>query len=801
MRRFSCFAVSDSGMVVIFPSFQEFRLFFFFGLTLMATMESKPIEIAALGRPLCPGMLYDCCSDSFIPGVTLWDKASLKEDLYESWQPKTDLKFSASDSLSEKANFMDVSASLKASFLGGLVEVGGSAKYLHDSKSSARQSRCTLMYSQTTKFEQLTMTLLGNITYPQVFEQKTATHVVTAVLYGAQAFMVFDHMASTVEDQQKVEGNIQAVIKKIPSFSIEGQADLKMNDDDKKLTDEINVTFYGDFHLEKNPMTYKEALTVYNTLPSLLKDKENYGVPIKVWLYPLVLLDQKAAVLVREISTSLVSKTEHIVEQLGDVERRCNDLVENRTVQDFPVLQTRLQTFQGCFNEYKVVFQKALCRVLPDIRGGGKEEQALAEILDIHNKTPFTANKLNVWLESITTELQILSSYTKGLKDIRALTSLGQLNAILFDPDVSVVVCLAFTSLTDKDKFLGTINKFLSSEDFKKLENVTVQTQVLSSQMPWFTSFDISRSMRENFSLFKSFSKANKNNERIQFVIASIPDPSNPGTSIYLYEKGRLTDFKFKPVSKPPPPILDKSEFLKLQKSPTGETVSYRVQYRRIDAADAGAKTDQEDKQWENRDTPDANETFNLRDLQLGNQYWVRYRAVSKVGVSEASESIRFIPKATEDPNPSIPDYLIDCTLIGGPGGSVYKLSTPYYNMALKKIKVSVGHGCVDAIHVRLSSHQKRTFGSQKQEKWKEFLFEDGDRFTSLTLWPTTWGNRLGGLEFQIMTENKQSKTFSAKCRNLGQAVSIDVHSGICYGVKGRSGFEVDAFGFIFSKK
>ncbi|XP_036448409.1 stonustoxin subunit beta-like isoform X2 [Colossoma macropomum] len=624
-------------------------------------MESKPTEMAALGRALCLGMLYDCRSDSFIPGITLWNKDSFKKDLYESWQPKTDLKFSASDSLSEKANFLDVSASLKASFLGGLVEVGGSAKYLRDSKSSKHQSRCTLLYSQTTKFEQLTMTQLGRITYPKVFEQKTATHVVTAVLYGARAFMVFDHIASTVEDQQKVEGNVNAVVKKIPSLSIEGQADLKMNDDEKNLAEEISVTFYGDFHLEKNPTTYKEALTVYATLPSLLNDKENFGVPVKVWLYPLVLLDQKAAALMREISTSLVSKTERIVEQFGEVERRCNDLVGSRTVQDFPVLKTRLQTFQDYYSDYKVVFQKALCRVLPDIRGGEKEEQALAEILDIHNKAPFTANKLNEWLESITTELQILSSYTKGLKDIRVLTSIGQLNAILFDPEIDVVVCLAFTSLTDKDKFLETLNEFLSSEDFKKLENVNAEEQNLSSQMPWFTSFDISQNMRENLSLFKSFSKANEDNDRIQFVIASIPEPRNPGTSIHLYEKGRLTDFKFKPVSKPPPPTLDGSESLKLQKSPTGETVSYRVEYRRIDAADAEAKTDQEEK-WENRDTPDAQETFTLTGLQLGDQYWVRYRAVSKVGVSEASESIRFIPKATKDPSSDgFRDYIERC--------------------------------------------------------------------------------------------------------------------------------------------
>ncbi|KAB5513452.1 hypothetical protein PHYPO_G00249310 [Pangasianodon hypophthalmus] len=186
-------------------------------------MDSRYMEIAALGRPLYPGMLYDCRRDSFIPGVTLWDKKALRDDLDVHQQPKTHLKFAASDTLSDKANLLDISASLKASFCSGLVEVGGSAKYLRDNKTSAHQCRVTMQYSQTTKFEQLTMKELGSITYPQVFEQKTATHVVTAVLYGACAFMVFDHTTAENESKQAIEGNLHAVVKKIPTISIEGK--------------------------------------------------------------------------------------------------------------------------------------------------------------------------------------------------------------------------------------------------------------------------------------------------------------------------------------------------------------------------------------------------------------------------------------------------------------------------------------------------------------------------------------------------------------------------------------------------
>ncbi|KAL1281529.1 hypothetical protein QQF64_000332 [Cirrhinus molitorella] len=59
-----------------------------------------------------------------VEGVTLWGKKSLSENLDIRLQLLTDLKFSSSDSLSSKSRLLDVSASLKVSFLGGLVEVG-----------------------------------------------------------------------------------------------------------------------------------------------------------------------------------------------------------------------------------------------------------------------------------------------------------------------------------------------------------------------------------------------------------------------------------------------------------------------------------------------------------------------------------------------------------------------------------------------------------------------------------------------------------------------------------------------------
>ncbi|XP_048048299.1 cytolytic toxin-alpha-like isoform X1 [Megalobrama amblycephala] len=741
-------------------------------------MESEPIEVAALGRPLFPGMLYDCRKDSFIPGVTLWDKKSLSEDLDSRPQLMTDLKFSSSDSLSSKSSLLDISASLKASFLGGLVEVGGSAKYLRDTKSSNKQSRVTMYYSDTSRFEQLTMTQLGQITYPQVFEQKTATHVVTAVLYGAQAFMVFDQMSSEGESKQDIEGKLNVMVKKIPGFSIEGEGSVKMTDGEKKTAENITCTFHGDFHLEQNPTTYMEALNLYKQLPNLLKENPKNAVPIKVWLYPLHLLDKKAAQLEREISTRLVSSTEDIMEELVEVERTCNDLSRRTEVNVFSDIQERLHSFQDSFSIYNTVLQKAVARVLPAIRGGGEEEEKLGDILKIHYSSPFNADKLNQWLHDANSELNLLSSHTRKLEQIKIEDS-DDLNTILLDPDIDFVVCLTFTSLKYEDPYLSALIEFLKSDKFKELDgNKNMLSE--ASVGKWFNDPDVIRKMRENLSLFRGFSEANKDEKRIRFIISAVSDPSNPGSSVYLYEKGNLTDKQFRPVTKPPPPIVqdvqDQSVSLKLQKSPSGVTVQYRVEYKEV-KADSGA-----DEQWLFINT--ADEDFTLTGLEYGKQYLIRYRTVGKVGVSEASDTVRSIPSAAQD------------VTVGGTGGDPFSFKS--FSSSIKKISITYSKVSLNTVEVTFNTGQKMTVGNVAGSKGQTFELDEYDKVVAATLWPNSLNNRCGGLEFVVAKNTGERKSFSVKCDQLGEPVSVDVKSGKCNGLMGRSGDEIDALGFYF---
>ncbi|XP_059495390.1 verrucotoxin subunit beta-like [Stegostoma tigrinum] len=377
------------------------------------------MDIRTLGRPFQLGMLYDCRSDILIPAITFWGLETLQQNVTVWSKHETQFKIYTLDSIQEKTSALSVDGSLKASVFTESITLDGSAKYLTDTKRSRQQARASLQYRTTTKFEQLTMNSLGQqkITYPNVFDEGTATHVVTAVLYGAQAFFVFDQEVSSTENVQDIQGNLEGMIKKIPCIAVEGQISLELTEEQKSNVQKFSCTFYGDFFLENNPSTFQDAIKIYTTLPKLLGADGEHAVPMRVWLYPLDKLDSKAAQLVRDISIGLVNDCQSVLEQLSEMVMRCNDMMRDSP---FPELGSRMTEFQNMCLEYQLVFQKTLSRVLPSTNGGGEEEESLANILEKKEQSPFRSQSLIAWLECIEIKLKgikIVSSKNEENKE------------------------------------------------------------------------------------------------------------------------------------------------------------------------------------------------------------------------------------------------------------------------------------------------------------------------------------------------------------------------------------------------
>ncbi|CAB1437670.1 unnamed protein product [Pleuronectes platessa] len=520
-----------------------------------------------------------------------------------------------------------------------MVEVEGSAKYLNDQKKSRNQARVTLKYETTTKFQELSMDHLaiGNMKHQYVFEKGIATHVVTGILYGARAFFVFDREMSEREDHQDVQGNLKVMIKKIPRISIDGEGSLNMEEKDKANVEKFSCKFHGDFSLEENPVSFQDAIQVYQKLPKLLGSDGGKAIPVKVWLLPLTSLDSSAAQLVRQISIGLVQESQTVLEDFSELEMRCNDAMITATAQQFPQIGKKLKSFKEMCSVSKLEFQRTLSVKLPSIRGGGEEEAVLAEILEKRHSSPFNSKNLTEWMDCKEREISILNTFTKMMKNTKTISSLNGLHEEILSAEQ--VLCFVFTSLGNAESYLSALSKHLKGTTTPDDPQETHTYDVEKEQ--WYLSDKVPDEMRKKAKLFGNFAEANKENMNIKFLIVGLTNETQKGTSIYHYEEGSSLSENFEPPSKPESvkasDINHNSVTLKISPPRFGaeNVTSYSVEYC-VHGEDG----------WQQK-TVSKDGDVTASDLSPNTEYVFRCRAVTSVGVgpvNEVSGTIRTLP-------------------------------------------------------------------------------------------------------------------------------------------------------------
>ncbi|XP_076151630.1 uncharacterized protein LOC143134833 isoform X2 [Alosa pseudoharengus] len=600
----------------------------------MASCGDDTIETAALGRPFQLGMLYDCRKDALIPGITLWDQEELQKNTSVQQQIKTEFDVITSDTIEEKSNSLKISGSLKLSLLGGLVDVGGSAKYFQDTKKSHKQARVILQYKTTTQFETLTMSHLarGQVSHPNVFEDDTATHVVTAILYGAGAYFVFDRESSSEDKKEQVEGEVNITFNKLKNLTVDADASFNMDEREKSAVDKFSCTFHRDFKLPTNPTSFSDAVRVYRDLPNMLGENGEHAVPLRVWLYPLWKLDSRAARLVRDISNDLIRYSSDTIESFTKTEMRCRDILKDTAAAAFPTLAKNVENYMQMCHQYKLDFMQKLGSVLPSIRGGGKEGSALLDILKAHENSPFNSKDLDHWLTNKEKESETLKSFLKQLKklDVQMYVDLDDL---LNDVNVKNLVSFSFTSLDEPDHFLLKL-----SNDLKPLG--MLKTSVESSDLQgrnndWLSS-DIRQKMRGQLKLFEELKRMSTSDDN-KFIVVSKYDESHPGACIFIYEDGNDDAIRFVPPSKPATPTTTGVSYdsVTVQVSdPDSATVEYRVEYRE--------KQNQE-TEWKSHPVQRNQEAVTLSGLKPETEYEIRTTAVGKLGYAVSSDVCRAV--------------------------------------------------------------------------------------------------------------------------------------------------------------
>ena len=469
----------------------------------------------------------------------------VKNNQHSSW-----FEIAASDSFEEKSSLLDVDASLKASFLSGLIEVEGSAKYLKDMKKSHNHSRVTCQYKATTVFKQLILLETKNDQEMKDAVKSSATHVVTGILYGANAFFVFDSEKEDAGNVQKIEGSMKAVIKKIPSFNVEGKVDIKLTEEEKALTNKFTCKFYGDFILESNPAAFGDAVKTYTQLPKLLGENGENGVPLKVWMMPLKVLDPFAAVVKFGISSGLGRKAQDALEAFQKLKMRCNDCLEHNN--NFPKIHERLTSFQNLCNMYTAAVQGTMGKKLHLMRAGEEDEKVLETFFDDIEKTPFNPEKLKKWMNDIEREVNVVRSCVDMMEGAKMVQNQSELDREVLNPESDHVLCFVFTSLETTDPYLQNMSNYLDSVELQGTEDVSP-----SNQDAWYFSGEVITKMREKARQFGQLARTGKTNSRLRFLVAAVTDENHKDASIYHYRNAVLINDDF---SKPDISEVEKVE-------------------------------------------------------------------------------------------------------------------------------------------------------------------------------------------------------------------------------------------------
>ncbi|KAL6464916.1 hypothetical protein MHYP_G00272330 [Metynnis hypsauchen] len=138
---------------------------------------------------------------------------------------------------------------------------------------------------------------------------------------------------------------------------------------------------------------------------------------------------------------------------------------------------------------------------------------------------------------------------------------------------------------------------------------------------------------------------------------------------------------------------------------------------------------------------------------------------------------------------------LAPVNVIGGQGGSSFDFNGLTNGATLEKIWVWVGGWQIKAIKAWLTDGRSMQFGEPSGNR-SEFIFQSGEQITSLSLWGNGAGTRAGAIKFKT----NRSREFFAHMTDWGLKTEypVEVGSGICMGILGRAGADIDCLGFMF---
>ena len=479
-------------------------------------LDSDSIEVLpCLGNSFELGMLYNCYTNEIIPKINLWDKTTLQTILASHDKRRSGFQVISEDTLNEKYNLLGIGGNLAMHHLtnqtnttGGL----GLAGYLTDYRSSSSQARVVIKCWSDSRFEEIPLQALKNPQYLSINEflqHHTATHIVSGLLYGADAIFVFDKVVHKNESYREVHENMRL---SLPAL-IDGSLTVPPYE---------NVFFnvHSDISLPLQRGILKEAIKCYrkNNILEILSHHKT--IPKMVHLVPLKSILGKP-VIVKNIAKNLTERIKDILQKLQEFEIEAKDMQSLEICKTFPELKNHLICFRKVLHEHQVKLTKNLASKLQEVLIGTSNEWDMFNVLTHSNE-----EQLHAWLVNKKKEIHKISEIFGDIQMFKfiALTDL-QNNSL----------CLLLSLVDDNDPYVQKID--------------LMGSHVLSPTY-WYMDQETVQNIQLKIKIFKEFTSANTSTT----AVITHKSNSNKGALILFCRQGNLTEFT--PPGQPGKPVI-----------------------------------------------------------------------------------------------------------------------------------------------------------------------------------------------------------------------------------------------------
>lgn len=355
----------------------------------------EPLVVAAVGRVARIGELYDARTERFLH-VSM-AKDNLNSSVIQAIENKhSKIEYLKLNTLDEKLSALSVAAELKISVLCGLIQVGGSGKFVNDKKHSSKSVQVSLAANMLTEYEHVDFTNKNErkLIDMDILAEVDATHVVVGVQWGGNVFISVEDSNYEGSEYQSVQGSLSAKLEMLfASVSVGGS--VSVNETLKNEVSKYSFEIYGDILPAEMPVTLVDAVALMKSSAKLLTDGNlGKGKAMSYTLLPLDFYRQLLGVeakinsILRSINELTIEKCVKWFDDTNFVGQKVSDLLTDRKNYQNYIAKTkldRIMTFGQQFDSYRFQVKASLAEHLQNIRSGNETVDQLIHILDAAN--------------------------------------------------------------------------------------------------------------------------------------------------------------------------------------------------------------------------------------------------------------------------------------------------------------------------------------------------------------------------------------------------------------------------------